>query len=69
MRLKQHRQAEAAIGEQRRQAAAAREKHAADDRRAAESAALALVDERCRQEALLAAEADIQRRESKFLSS
>jgi hypothetical protein len=55
-----HRQAEAAIGEQRRQAAAAREKQAADDQRAAESAALALVEERCRQEALLAAEADVQ---------
>ena len=49
-----HRQAEAAIGEQRHQAAAAREKKAADDRRAAESAALALIEERCRQEALLA---------------
>jgi hypothetical protein len=47
----QHRQAEAAIGEQRRQAAATREKQAADDRRAAESVALALVKERCCQEA------------------
>ena len=38
-----------------------REKQAADDRRAAESTALALVVERCRQEELLAAEADVQR--------
>ena len=57
----------AVIGEQGRQAAAAREKQAADDRRAAESTALALVVERCRQEALLAAEADVQRRHEEVL--
>ena len=65
----QHRQAEAVIGEQRCQAAAAREKQAADERRAAESAALALVEERCRQEALLAAEADVQRRHKEVLAA
>ena len=64
-----HRQAEVAIGEQRRQAAAAREKQAADDRRTAASAALALVEERCRQEALLAAEADVQRRHEEVLAA
>jgi hypothetical protein len=51
----------AVIGEQGRQAAAVWEKQAADDRRAADSTALALVVERCRQEALLAVEADVQR--------
>jgi hypothetical protein len=64
-----HRQAEAAIGEQRRQAAAAREKHAADERRAAESAALALAEERCRHEALLAAKADVQCRHEAVLAA
>ncbi len=64
-----HRQAEGAIGEQRRQAAAARDKQAADDRRAAESTALALVVERCRQEALLAAEADVHRRHKEVLAA
>jgi len=61
------RQAEVAIGEQRRQAAAAREKQAAGDHRAAESTALALVVECCRQEVLLAAEADIQLRHEEVL--
>ena len=65
----QHRQAEAAIGEQRRQAAAAWEKQAADERLAAGSAALALVEERCRQEALLAAEANVQRRHEEVLAA
>ena len=59
----------AVIGEQGRQAAAAREKQAADDRRTAASAALALVEERCRQEALLAAEADVQRRHEEVLAA
>jgi hypothetical protein len=63
-----HRQAEAAIGAQQRQVAAAREKQAADVRRAAESAALALVEERCCQEALLAAEAEVQRRHEEVLA-
>ena len=57
----------AVIGEQGRQAAAAREKQAADDRRTADSTALALVVERCRQEALMAAEADVQRRHEEVL--
>jgi hypothetical protein len=64
-----HRQAEAAIGEHRRQVEATREKQAADVRRAAESAALALVEERCRQEALLAAEAEVQRRHEEVLAA
>ena len=64
-----HRQAEAAIEEQRGQVAAVREKQAADERRAAESTALALVEERCRQEALLAVEADIQRRHEEVLAA
>jgi hypothetical protein len=41
----------------------------ADDRRAAESAALALVEERCRQEALLAAEANVQRRHEEVFAA
>jgi hypothetical protein len=49
--------------------AAVREKQAADERRAAESTALALVEERCRQEALLAAEADVQRRHEELLAA
>ena len=66
MRLKRHRQAEVAIGEQRHQAAATREKQAADDRCTAESAALALG---CRQEALLAVEANVQRRHKEVLAA
>jgi hypothetical protein len=49
--------------------AATREKQAADERRAVESTALALVEERCRQEALLAAEADVQRRHEELLAA